>query len=190
MLQLDLIESNQDDLTEQLKVLYDTKDKLEVEFSAHMIYINDLRRVKLLNEGTGDEAEEKKAEEKYDHNKKQKRDINVKNNCDSELCTIYQCDEESEWDEEFICHNKCRIHLRCEGRIFEDKCLPENYECKQCKTGVSNKYWLEEKINERKTFFENKVQKLKKEHNDIASYTGHFICFIRLNKLVSQFMQF
>ena len=94
----------------------------------------------------------------------------MKNNCDSELCIIYQCDEESEWDEEFICHNKCRIHLRCEGRILEDKCLPENYECEKCQTGVSNKYWLEEKIIERKTFLESKVQKFKKEHNDIAVY--------------------
>ena len=59
------------------------------------------------------------------------------------------------------------MHLRCEGRILEEECLPDNYECEQCKTGVGNINWLEEKIHERKTNLEETVQKLKKEHNDV-----------------------
>ena len=112
---LDMKESNRDDilvdLTEELKALYDKKDQLEVKFSdtqlAHMISINDYSRVKLLKEGREDEAA-KKAQENYEQNSNTKRHKNVKNNCDNDLCIIFQCDEESDWDEEFVCHNKCR----------------------------------------------------------------------------------
>ena len=50
---------------------------------------------------------------------------------------------------------------------MEKECLPNNYECEQCKSGVGNTNWLEEKIHARKTNLEETVQKLKKEHNDV-----------------------
>ena len=108
---------------------------------------------------------ENKAEENYETKKKRKRA--EKNNFDANIRVIFPCDEQSDWDEELFCHNKCRIHLRCEGRILEDLCLPENYECEECKTGAANKEWLEDKINERKHNLIEEVEKLRKEHNTI-----------------------
>ena len=164
-----IVDENKVKLNEDLTNLYTTKKEFEVRFSdiqlAHMVTINDLSRVKLLKVGKLIEAENK-AEENYETKKKRKKA--KKNNCDADMCVIFPCDEQSDWDEEFICNNKCRIHLRCEGRILEDLCLPENYECEECKTGAANKEWLEDKINERKQNLIEEVEKLKKEHNAIS----------------------
>ena len=84
------------------------------------------------------------------------------------MCVIFPCDEASEWDEMFKCCNECRIHLRCEGKILEEQCLPDNYECQQCRTRFGNKTWLEETVLERKNVLEEKVEILKNEHNNIS----------------------
>ena len=94
-----------------------------------MLSINYQVRVKLLKEGKIDEAE-KKAEDNYESDKKLKK--TEKSDCDSEMCIIFPCDEASEWDGFFICHNKCRIHLRCEGKIMEENDFPDNYVCRKC----------------------------------------------------------
>ena len=57
--------------------------------------------------------------------------------------------------------------MRCEGKIFENECIPVEYKCEQCKTGFGNTAWLEDKIAERKVYFEEKVEVLKEKHNDI-----------------------
>ena len=83
------------------------------------------------------------------------------------MCIIFPCDEASEWDESFSCCKGCKIHLRCEGKILEDDCLPDEYECEQCRTGDGNKIWLEEKVKDRKVNLEKKVELLKAKHNNI-----------------------
>ena len=180
VLKLDETENNVDEMgqrfTEDLKNLYSKKEELENKFSdiqlAHMIIINDLSRVKLLKEGKLDEAE-KKALENYETKSKNKKKKVEKNNCDAEICVVFPCDEANAFDDEFDCHNKCKIHLRCEGRTLEDGSLPENYVCEECQTGATNKHWLEEKINERKNSFNEEVEKLKDEHNHITMKIEH-----------------
>ena len=156
-------------INDAVNQLYNEKKNLEVNFSetqlAHMLSINDHLRVKLLKEGKIDEAE-KKAEENYESDNKLKK--TEKSDCDSEMCIIFPCDEASEWDGFFICHNKCRIHLRCEGKILEDNAFPDNYVCRKCTTGLGNKTWLENTIIEQKFFLEAKADSLKKKHNDVS----------------------
>ena len=162
-------DTNAKNIREHLNQLYKEKDKLEIDFSdtqlAHMISINDYARIKLLKDGKVDEAS-RKAEENYESVKK-KRKLK-KNDCDAEICIIFPCDEASEWDESFSCCKGCKIHLRCEGMILEDDCLPDDYECNKCRTGSGNKTWLEEKVYNRKMNLEEKVEKLKGKHNNIS----------------------
>ena len=127
-------------ITNSLKNLYEQKETLESEFNdiqlAHMISINDFSRIKLIKEGNIEEAEIK-AYANYKHHSKEVQK-NERNCCDAESCVIFSCDEEAELDEDFICHNGCRIHLRCEGKIFTNEYIPVEYKCEQCKTGFGN----------------------------------------------------
>ena len=149
---------------EHLHQLYKEKGKLETKFSdtqlAHMISINDYARIKLLKDGKVDEAS-RKAEENYESVKKKRK--TKKNDCDAEMCIFFPCDEASEWDESFFCCKGCKIHLSCEGKILEDDCLPDEYECEKCRTGKGNKIWLEEKVKARKVNLEEKVRVTKSQ---------------------------
>ena len=100
------------------------------------------------------DAAEKKAEENYESKKKSKK---KKTNCDAQICVIFPCDEGSEWDEELVCHNGCRIHLRCEGKIY-DEVIPDNYECEKCKLKNGNRDWLEEHIVKKKKTLKKRLK--------------------------------
>ena len=94
---------------------------------AEMVVLNDLKRVKLLLEDKEKEAGQV-ANTNY---KRPKNKSNKKEQCDAEICLLFESDVENEWDAKFNCKNTCTIHVRCEGiaLIEKDEEMPENYEC-------------------------------------------------------------
>ena len=154
-----------------LKTLYEQEEEVSTEFSdvqlAHMVAINDLKRVQLIKSGKSKEAEVV-ANQNYEAEKGKRKNKTPKNNCSAEICIIYPCDERNEWGEEFQCYKGCSVHLRCEGKIMEKDFLEENYKCERCETGVGNRAWLEEKICAKKSELAKSVDKLKAKHNSIS----------------------
>ena len=71
-------------------------------------------------------------------------------NCDAEICLIFPCDEENDFDQMFTCINNCTIHLRCEGIILlnSDQSLSDEYKCVKCRSKVSNRDWIENELME------------------------------------------
>ena len=128
--------------------IYEFEAQIHNVTLAQMVVLNDLKRVPLIKEGKVDEAA-KVAEENY--NTKKKRKSKNKPSCDAELCLIFSCDVENDWDETFSCKNMCEIHVRCEGAVLmeEGDEMPENYECHRCKNGETNQKWLEETLTKR-----------------------------------------
>jgi hypothetical protein len=131
--------------------MYDEQENLEAEWSnvnlAEMVVLNDIKRVKLLLQHKEKEAGHI-ANENY---KRPKNKSNKKEQCDAEICLIFECDVESEWDAKFNCKNMCEIHIRCEGiaLIEEDEEMPDNYECVKCNKGIGNRIWLEKTLEEK-----------------------------------------
>ena len=136
---------------ERLVDMYDEQENLEAELSnvnlAEMVVLNDLKRVKLLLEDKEKEAGQV-ANSNY---KRPKNKSNKKEQCDAEICLLFESDVENEWDAKFKCKNTCAIHVRCEGiaLIEKDEEMPENYECGKCKNKVGNKAWLEKTLQEK-----------------------------------------
>ena len=170
------VSAHHDQVQIKLLEMYEEIDEFEAQIHnvtlAQMVVLNDLKRVPLIKEGKVDEAA-KVAEENY--NTKKKRKSKNKPSCDAELCLIFSCDVENDWDETFSCKNMCEIHVRCEGAVLmeEGDEMPENYECHRCKNGETNQNWLEETLTKRNDELLKKFHELNVRITSVKAEIDH-----------------